>query len=142
MFKRVSTRIFQDELLSRGFSVWLIGSHANPTERQPADWDFMIFGTKALLDELTSQQPIPDVDAFVVFDGDNFKNPWPRASDGAIKKGSLKEWKWKSISEERASYEGTKWPDDWGSPKYAIRLNREAIIPNQQFIHSVENVQD
>jgi len=115
---------FVADLLGRGFAVWLIGSQANPTGKPPADWDFMVFGNEALLDELSSQQPITDADPLIVFDGVAFKSPWPRASDGVIKTGSLTNWKWQQISEESASYEGTKWPHDWGSPKRAIRVQR------------------
>ena len=113
---------FVADLLGRGFAVWLIGSQANPTGKPPSDWDFMVFGNEALLDELSSQQPIPDVDLLIVFDGDAFKSPWPRASDSDIKSGSLTNWKWQHISAESSSYKGTKWPHDWGSTKRAIRL--------------------
>jgi len=118
----VHVQSFVSELLASEIGVWLIGSQANPTSKMPADWDFIIFGSEALLKKLSDQTPIRDVDALVVYNGDEFKCPWPNPSDGVIKKGSLSGWKWEQVSDNRATYEGTKWPDDWGSTKHAIRI--------------------
>jgi len=42
----------------------------------------------------------------VVYDGNNFSKPW---RDGnRVKGGSLKDWDWRRISDERATYRATK----------------------------------
>jgi hypothetical protein len=114
---------FVADLLRRGFDVWLIGSRANPTNEQPNDWDFVVFGSAKLLEQLRSAKPIPDLDLLIVVDGENFEGPWPRATDGVIKHGSLTTWKWTQTGSDSATYKGTKLPDDWGSPKSAIRVS-------------------
>lgn len=110
------------DMLTRGFPVWLIGSRANRTATSKSDWDFVIFGDKELLQELALLPQIQNVDVLVIFDGDNFRSPWPKAPNGEIKSGSLSRWKWVTLSETSATYEGTKWPNDWGSQKQAIRV--------------------
>lgn len=109
-------------LVARGLEVWIIGSQVNRVENPPSDWDFIIFGDEDLINEMSQIKPVLHVDLLVVYDGDNFKSPWPRPSDGVIKTGSLSSWKWKQIRPNLASYEGTKWPDDWGSTKRAIKI--------------------
>ncbi len=68
--------------------------------------------------------PPKDIDLLVVTDGENFECPWPRSPDGLVKRGELAKWQWTRTSENAAHYEGTKWPDDWGSQKNAIRIER------------------
>ena len=101
-----------NELLERGDEVWLIGSRANGTAKATSNWDFIVIGSSGTLGRLRSQAPIPDLDLLVVFDGDEFSSPWPRIEDGNFKTGSLRRWQWQRLSEELATYEATKWPDD------------------------------
>jgi predicted nucleotidyltransferase len=107
-----------------GFETWLFGSQVNATAKPSSDWDLLVFGTEELLSVLANEIPVDDVDLLIVYDGDRFASPWNRTDNGSLKSGSLTEWKWKLINDEEAVYEGTKWPDDWGSPKKAIMLRR------------------
>lgn len=110
-----------DSLRSRAREVWLIGSRANGTETTTSDWDLLVFGNEALLTELESSREVDGADVLVVFDGTSFRSPWSRAADG-MKSGTLSGWKWQLVSDAEATYEGTKWPKDWGSTKRARRL--------------------
>ena len=95
-----------DELTRRCPEVWLIGSRANPTEKPPNDWDIVVLGDRALLDEFRTRAPVEGLDLLIVLDGDNFESPWPRA-DGATKRGSLSGWGWRK-TDTGAVYVGTK----------------------------------
>lgn len=117
-------KTFACGLVARGYEVWIIGSQVNPAKNPPSDWDFIIFGDENLINELSQIEPVPYVDPLVVYDGDNFRSPWPSSSDGEKKDGSLTSWKWKLIEPNLAQYEGTKWPADWGSTKRAIKIPR------------------
>ena len=97
-----------NELTDRGIEVWLIGSRANPRDRPPKDWDFLVFGDERLLGELRERPLIQDLDLLVVFDGDEFESPWVRPTDGAKKTGSLSGWQWRRIGQDDATYRATK----------------------------------
>ena len=91
-------------------SVWLIGSRANGTASESCDWDLIAFGSKTVLDCLrrTLELHRPDVDFFVVTNGNEFENAW----GGREKTGSLTHWKWQEISEVKAEYTEAKWVGD------------------------------
>lgn len=109
-------------LLDEGLETWLIGSRANGVAKVTSDWDFIVFGSEDLIERL-SHEPTPEnIDLLIVFDGNNFRSPWPRASDGIFKGGDLARWKWKRESRSTASYESTKLPDDWGTPRKAYLI--------------------
>src|SRR4051812_22837681 len=110
------------DLLKSDRVVWLVGSRVNPTGKPPNDWDFLIFGDTELLEQLRAREPVLDLDLLVVVDAEHFQSPWPRLSDGVIKSGSLTSWNWKVLGKDAATYEGTKWPDDWGSQKKGVRV--------------------
>jgi hypothetical protein len=93
----------------------------NPAKTPPADWDLLAFGDGSLLSEFSTLPQVADVDLLIVVDGDTFESPWP-SPDGSVKSGSLRKWQWQRVSNTSASYEGTKLPDDWGSPRKAVRL--------------------
>jgi predicted nucleotidyltransferase len=95
------------ELLSRGLEIWLFGSRVNPTNKPANDWDIVVFGNAKLLLELSELDQPENLDLFVVTDGDHFESPWPRSSDGVIKSGELRKWKWTRDSATKATYEGT-----------------------------------
>jgi hypothetical protein len=115
------------EIVSRGFPVWVIGSQINPTSKPPVDWDFMVFGDGELLVSLATRDPVPDAGLLIVTDGNNFASPWADPRTGNINRGSLQSWKWQELDSEHAIYEGTKWPDDWGSIKKARRIRGNCI---------------
>ena len=120
---------FLRRVLGRGYDLWLIGSQANKTAKPDSDWDFFIFGSVEFLDELESEEPIPGLDPLVVYDGDSFRSPWPRSRDGAAKSGSLRCWKWRRLSAEKARYRGEHWDDqlqDWGW-ELAFRIHAEWV---------------
>lgn len=52
------------------------------------------------------------IDCLVVFNGNEFSDPWSRKS------GSLEKWRWRMNSPRSAQYIGTKWvPDEeFGDP--------------------------
>src|SRR2546425_3288000 len=106
-------------LLQRGVEAWLIGSRANQSAKATSDWDLLVFGSQTLLDALAKEAPIPGLDLLVVFDGEEFRSPWPRQEDGHYKTGRLRRWRWTKLSEDAAMYEGTKWPAD-GPPARAM----------------------
>jgi hypothetical protein len=66
-----------------------------------------------MADGHTAAAPVfndPRVDLLVVYDGDNFRKPWP---DGDREKhGSLSGWDWKQTSCGEAVYRATKPRDD------------------------------
>jgi hypothetical protein len=115
-------RAFVSDLANSGFSVWLIGSQANGTSNEASDWDLLVFGNERLLECLAVQEPIENIDLLVVYDGDAFCSPWNQTMEGFTKWGSLSGWKWREVSDAEATYSGTKWPHDWGSPKQAKKL--------------------
>lgn len=80
-----AVRKFVEARLDEGLEIWLIGSRANPTADPPNDWDFLIFGSRQLLDALSREVEIDGLDPLIVYDGDAFESPWPRRSDGATK---------------------------------------------------------
>jgi len=100
--------------------VWLIGSRANQSAKATSDWDLLVFGSLTLLNALAKEAPILGLDLLVVFDGEEFRSPWPRQEDGHYKTGRLERWQWAKLSEDAATYEGTKWPDD-GPPEVAMK---------------------
>lgn len=86
-------------------SIWLIGSRANDTHKEDSDWDFLIFADEELLNSLEKRPALrlQYVDFLVVFNGDDFRDPWSN------KRGSLSDWKWKQLSTGRAKYWEVKW---------------------------------
>ena len=116
---------FLQPILAQGYAVWLVGSRANQKARNDSDWDFIIFGNECLISELKQRQNPGNIDALIVFDGDNFRCPWPRPSDGVIKSGNLSRWQWKLTSVDYAEYVGSKESDAWGTVRreMAIRVS-------------------
>lgn len=58
-------------------SVWLIGSQANGRATASSDTDLLVFGSPQVLDVLRNALAPPEgIDCFVVFDGNEFRNPW------------------------------------------------------------------
>lgn len=110
---------FLSNICARSRGVWLIGSRANGTTKNTSDWDFVVFGDEELINRLTDLPPPEDIDALVVYDGDRFRCPWPRKSDGCIKRGSLSEWKWTPKSPTEVEYLAIKAGDDWDTERYA-----------------------
>jgi hypothetical protein len=88
--------------------VWLMGSRANGTARPNSDWDYLIFGDDTILNALRTDRKLhrPDVDLLVVYDADNFVEPW--GTEEREKRGSLSGWQWHYLSEHEAEYRATK----------------------------------
>jgi predicted nucleotidyltransferase len=92
-------------------SIWLFGSRINGTSRPDSDWDLLVFGTQETIDELSQNSEFnqDNIDLLVVYNGNDFKAPWPaQHGNGEQKSGSLKEWCWKKLNHQIAFYEGTK----------------------------------
>lgn len=88
-------------------SVWLIGSQANGRATASSDTDLLVFGSAELLKVLRNAVAPPEgIDCFVVFDGNEFKDPWHQNG------GSLSRWSWSANSQNEAQYVGTKWAVD------------------------------
>lgn len=88
-------------------SIWLIGSRANANFRPDSDWDLLIFGTQKIIDDLSHRREFKkkNIDLLVVYNGNDFKEPWEPSSDNKeIKNGSLSKWKWKEINPIGAMY--------------------------------------
>jgi predicted nucleotidyltransferase len=90
-------------LKPRPIAIWLIGSRANDRANDRSDTDLLIFGSNELLSAIRDELVPPEkVDCLVVFNGDEFKDPW------RDKAGSLSELKWTPIDDFTATYIGTK----------------------------------
>ncbi|MFT6288373.1 MAG: putative nucleotidyltransferase [Alcanivorax sp.] len=94
--------------------IWLIGSLANGTERVDSDWDLLVFSDQAGYKQLQMRPDFKreNVDLLVVFDGENFEEPWPDHYENR-KSGTLTGWCWKRTGKTSATYESTKFiPDE------------------------------
>lgn len=89
--------------------VWLIGSRANDTARDGSDWDFIVFSSSPIYDNIKNNKRFhrADVDLLVVDENGEFSKPF-----GEPKGGSLSEWKWRQISANLACHESVKWVPD------------------------------
>lgn len=92
-------------------SIWLVGSRANGRATQKSDTDLIVFGPEALLGAIRSQLKQPEeVDCLVVFNGDDYQDPWQEKS------GSLTELQWQKFDANSAQYIGRRWvPDEESS---------------------------
>ncbi|HYT53512.1 MAG TPA: nucleotidyltransferase domain-containing protein [Verrucomicrobiae bacterium] len=101
--------------------VWLLGSRANRTERKESDWDLFLFTDAAGLSCLTSNNYLKDdrVDLLVVYDGNNFEEPWPTIQAKA-KSGNLRDWVWSRLSDDEAEYKTIKSTPEWYKNNQAI----------------------
>ena len=108
------TAEYREELLRAYPSIkqiWLIGSRADGSAKSSSDWDYIVMADQSTLDALSAAPHFNDpvIDLLVVYDGNQFRKPWP---DGdKEKRGSLTGWEWKEISEINATYKATK-PQD------------------------------
>ena len=104
--------------------VWLIGSRANDKAREDSDWDFFVFGNDHTLSTLQENLSLrhPDIDLLVVYNGNDFREPWETES-GKAKSGSLTGWEWELDKDSlvRAHYNGTKWKDG----EFGVTVTRE-----------------
>lgn len=97
-------------------SIWLFGSRANNIFKDDSDWDVWIFSNRKILELLKENQSLKQesklkgIDTMIVYNGENFENPWPEWEKGTVitKQGLLSEWKWEQTSALKANYEGTK----------------------------------
>jgi len=90
--------------------IWLIGSRANNIAREDSDWDFLVFGDDSSLKKLKcmTEYRRENMDFLVVFDGDNFIEPWGKPQ----KSGSLTKWEWNRTSDCSAQYKQKKFIPD------------------------------
>ena len=95
-------------------SIWPIGSRANGRATPESDTDLIVIGSDGLLEAARSQLQKPQgVDCLIVFDGDDYQDPWQEKS------GSLSKLKWEQIDANSATYIGTKWvPDEESSIEF------------------------
>ena len=93
-------------------TVWLIGSRADDSASASSDWDYIVVADWHTLNALSGDTAFNDtaIDLLVVYDGDNFRKPWP---DGdRLKTGSLSGWGWRQVSETEATYRAAKPRED------------------------------
>jgi len=109
-------------------SIWLIGSRANENYRIDSDWDLLAFSDGRTFSKMKQDRSLrnPDVDLLVVYNGNDFEEPWPVTTEARPnpKGGSLQSWKWHKQSETKATYRATK---DLEDGKFDIIENRKAI---------------
>ena len=89
-------------------SIWLIGSRANDTGLETSDWDLLIFADQKILKNISKniKYNLQEVDLLIVYDGNNFQEPWLRENGKhGYKKGNLKSWNWKISDNYNATYE-------------------------------------
>lgn len=103
-------------------AIWIFGSRANGTCRDDSDWDFLVFGDRSILDALRADETFrrPDIDLFVVYDGNRFESPWHEGDSS--KRGRLNNsfelekgvyvygYRWRELSETEAVYISTRDP--------------------------------
>jgi hypothetical protein len=99
-------------MLAADVEVWLIGSRADGTAKAASDWDFVVFDGADVLRRLQKEPAVPSMDILVVIDDHTYISPWPRPEDGQPKRGTWSQWKWRKLTDEEATYESAKWPDD------------------------------
>lgn len=89
--------------------VWFVGSRANGTARDNSDWDFVVFSSPPIYDDIKGHSHFhrEDVDLLLVGEDGEFSKPF-----GEPKGGSLSRWKWEQVSDVLAHYEGCKWVPD------------------------------
>jgi hypothetical protein len=109
------TAAYIEELLRANPSVqevWLIGSRATGSATRRSDWDYIVIADQMTLQSLAADLRFndPRVDLLVVYDGDNFRKPWPNGD--REKYGSLSGWGWQRTSDGEAVYRATKPRDD------------------------------
>jgi len=93
--------------------VWLFGSRVDNTASNNSDWDILIFANLAALEFLQNNIFLrhQQVDLFVVYDGNRFKQPWvslDKSLKERTKKGNLEDWEFARISDSEAVYWGAK----------------------------------
>lgn len=77
-------------MATESVEVWLMGSRAYGRARQNSDTDLLIFGPDGFLETVRTRLKQPaETDCFVVYDGDNYQDPWQEKS------GSLSNLGWK-----------------------------------------------
>ncbi|MBB6558884.1 hypothetical protein HNP48_001548 [Acidovorax soli] len=93
-------------------AVWMIGSQANGWATDQSDTDLLVFASAEFVDSLQKRDAPVGIDCLVVFNGNDFIDPWSKKS------GSLEQWRWKMNSPRNAQYIGAKWvPDEeFGDP--------------------------
>lgn len=97
-------------------SIWILGSRANNNFTDDSDWDFWVFSNRKIFDLLKENRLLKQeskskkIDTLVVYNGEDFEEPWPDMKNGksTAKQGLLSEWKWKKTSNLTADYKGTK----------------------------------
>jgi hypothetical protein len=91
-------------------SVWLIGSRANACFKDSSDWDLLAFADEKTFEQIKKADNFKctTIDLLIVYNGNNFEEPWPDIGNNVAKSGSLKDWKWLQLSEHEATYKGTK----------------------------------
>ena len=105
--------------------VWLIGSRAAGLAKRRSDWDYIVIADQITLQSLAASPRFndPRVDLLVVYDGGNFRKPWPVGD--REKHGSLSGWHWSQSSDVEAVYRATKPRDD--DDFYSSRLSTPTI---------------
>ncbi len=81
--------------------VWLTGPRVDDDEARGADWEFLAFGNREVLDEVRADArwQRSDVRLYVVVDGDRFEAAW-----GAPDSGRLSGLGWRVDDVQSASY--------------------------------------
>lgn len=111
-------------------SIWLFGSRANESATDRSDWDFLAFGSEETYQYLQGASELhqPDIDFFVVVNGNDFKSTWGEKD----KSGSLSLWEWVELSDECAQYTESK----QGENSYASVIKTKKafrVWPNSSF---------
>ncbi len=101
-------------------AVWLFGSRANGTFKADSDWDLLVFGDHSILDAIRADETFrrPEIDLFIVHDGNRFENPWPGGDEAKL--GRLNNsyqsdpdvyvygYRWRQVSAREATYISTR----------------------------------
>ena len=108
-------------------SIWLIGSRANGRATIESDTDLIVFGSETFLNVVRSQLKRPQsVDCLVVFNGDDYQDPWQKKS------GSLRKLQWQQVDTTHAKYIGTKWvPDEESSIEFDADMGNLVDLQEQ-----------
>lgn len=107
---RPATRAYLRRLLRHCLdmqSVWSVGHGAANDAPQARPLALLVFADRATLERLRKCDDLrrPEVDLFVVVDGDRFENVWGEQRLS----GSLVRWAWREIAAGQAYYDESRW---------------------------------
>ena len=106
-------------------AVWLVGYADGVAEPPAKPYELVVFGDASTLRILRRNDHLhhADVQALIVFDGDQFENAWGRDRIS----GSLARWAWRQDGPDVAYCDESKWAQG-GKVGIVVRIRRKAVL--------------